>query len=78
MTTQAAPATFLINTVDFQNKIGSVDAAIQTVANAQGGAGTTFTDSFNFALEASLGTTAPVYDINQTGRTFNHKRSSCI
>ena len=65
----ATPLTDLIATDDFKAKIGTLTTGIQTVANAQGGAGATLTDFFNFSLEADLGSTAPIYDINQTGRT---------
>ena len=63
------PINDLIATQDFKDKFGTLTSTIQTVALAQGGAGVTLTDTFNFVLEAQLGTTAPQYDINQTGIT---------
>ena len=68
-TSSATPINDLIATTDFQDKFGTLTSTIQTVALAQGGAGVTLTDNFNFALEGQLGTTAPQYDINQTGIT---------
>ena len=68
-TSSATPINDLIATADFKAKFGTLTTGIQTVANAQAGAGTTLTDNFNFLLQGQLGTTAPQYDINQTGRT---------
>ena len=68
-TNSATPINDLISSSDFQAKFGTLTTGIQTVANAQGGAGTTLTDNFNFLLQGQLGTVAPQYDINQTGRT---------
>lgn len=65
-TGSSTPIQDLIASEDFKAKMGTVSTEIQTVANAQTGAGVTFTDQFNFVLPATLGTST-VYDINQTG-----------
>ena len=64
----ATPILDLVGNVDFADQVGTADS-IQTVANAQAGTGVTFTDVFNNALLAQLGSTSPQYDINQTGLT---------
>ena len=65
-TGSSTPIQDLIASSDFKSKFGTISSEIQTVANAQTGAGVTFTDQFNFVLPATLGT-ATVYDIYQTG-----------
>jgi hypothetical protein len=59
----------LYNSSDFKSKIGLVDSAIQTVADAQNGLGATLTDSFNFSLDGTLSGGGYDYAIDQTGIT---------
>ena len=67
----STPILELIANQDFKDQVGTggVNGTIQTVVNAQAGTGITFTDVFNNALLAQLGSAAPQYDINQTGIT---------
>ena len=64
----ATPILDLVGNSDFAAQVGTA-TSIQTVANAQAGNGITFTDAFNNALVAQLGSTSPQYDVYQTGRT---------
>ena len=59
----------LFNSSDFQAKIGLTDASIQTLADAQSGLGSTFTDVYNYSLQGILDGTTYDYAINQTGLT---------
>ena len=65
----ATPVNDLFSSTDFQAKFGLTDASIQTVANAQAGTGVTLTDKFNAAIDGFLGSTAPQYNLYQTGIT---------
>ena len=75
LTKSTNPLTELIAQDDFKSKLGTLDLStgvstnIQTVANAQAGQGVTLTDNFNYNLESQLGTTAPIFDLKQTGIT---------
>ena len=66
-TANSDPIGALIASDDFKAKFGSIQSAIQTVANAQGGTGNTLTDKFNNSLPSTL--TSPTYDLLQTGIT---------
>ena len=67
-----ATASDLYTSSDFIAKIGLVESAIQTVADAQSGLGATLTDAFNFSLDSTItdSSTSPVYAIDQTGLTI--------
>jgi hypothetical protein len=70
LTQSQTPINDLISQNDFIAKFGLLTSGIQTLANAQNGAGTTFTDVFNSSLEGQLGTNAATqYDVNRSGRT---------
>ena len=64
-TASSDPLGDLIASADFKAKFGSIQADIQTVANAQAGTGITLTDLFNNSLSSTL--TTPTYDLQQTG-----------